>query len=208
MMDLPAPGHSTAMALAGTLDDALSPRADATDREPRVAAPTRPCFDDVYSRYFDFVWRSIRRLGVADAGIDDAVQDVFLVLHRRLPEFEGRSSMKTWIFGIALRVARDHRRMVRRKGPHEALTEAIADSAQGPLESAAQSEAARFVERFLGGLDADKRAVFILAELEEMTAPEIAEALAVNVNTVYSRIRAARAAFEAEIARQQRRHPR
>ena len=208
MMNLTRRGHSTSMTLAGTLHDALPTRVDSPGESASGATRQVHSFDEIYAEYFDFVWRSVRRLGVAEAGIDDAVQDVFLVLHRRLPEFEGRSSVKTWIFGIALRVARDHRRLLRRKGLHEHLNETIADETRGPLESAEQSEAARFVERFLASLDADKRAVFILADLEDMTAPEIAETLAVNVNTVYSRIRAARAAFESELARHQRRHHR
>src|ERR1700683_1529789 len=77
-----------------------------------------PSFDQVYEEHFDFVWRSAKRLGVHDGAVDDVVQETFLVVQRRLPEFEGRSSPNTWVFGIVLRVARDHRRKVRRKSPH------------------------------------------------------------------------------------------
>jgi RNA polymerase sigma-70 factor (ECF subfamily) len=146
----------------------------------------------VYEQLFDFVWRSLRRLGVPRAGIDDAVQDVFVVVHRRLAAFEARSSLRTWVFGIALRVARDHRRRARRKGGHAPLDARIPDEAPGPAESLARSEAVRELDRILGGLDEDKRAVFVLVEIEEMSAPEAAVALGANVNTVYSRLRAAR----------------
>lgn len=167
---------------------------------PARAATTRPTFEQAYDQLFDFVWRSLRRLGVPAASIDDAVQDVFVVVHRRLVEFEGRSSLKTWVFAIALRVARDHQRSARRKGGHEPLDPRIADDTPGPVESLARAEAVRELDRILAALDEDKRTVFVLAEIEQMTAPEIAEALGINLNTVYSRLRLARRAFEAHAA--------
>src|SRR6185437_8084289 len=163
------------------------------------AGAMRPTFEEVYDEIFGFVWRSLRRLGVPEASIDDAVQDVFVVVHRRLADFEGRSSLKTWVFGIALRVARDHARTARRKGGLLPLDERIPDAAPDPAESLVRSEAVRELDRILGTLDEDKRAVFVLAEIEQMSAPEIAEALGVNVNTVYSRLRAARREVEAAL---------
>lgn len=173
---------------------------------PSASAASILGFDDLYEAHFDFVWRSVRRLGVPESGLDDAVQDVFLVVHRRLGDFEGRSKIETWIFGIALRVARDHRRTLARRGEQAPLEEEPADpGASRPDDAAARSEALEVLDRFLDRLDDDKRAVFILAELEEMTAPEIAEALSVNVNTVYSRLRAARKAFDEAVKRHQAR---
>ncbi len=179
-----------------SLDDALV----SARPEGRAPAAEVPSFDAVYEASFDFVWRSLRRLGVAPASIDDAVQEVFLVVHRRLPEFEGRSSIKTWLFAIALRVAKDQKRTLRRKGGHEPLDLQLADGGPSPAEALAQVEALRVIDRLLTKLDDDKRNVFVLAEIEQLTAPEIAEALAVNVNTVYSRLRAARKEFEAALA--------
>lgn len=153
-------------------------------------------FELVYNDYFDFVWRSLRRLGVPEASADDALQDVFVVVHRRLGEFGGRSSLKTWLFGIAMRVTSDHRRRVRRKGGHEPLDEAVADPAPSPQEKAANAEMLSLLDRALDALDDDRRAIFVLAELEQMSAPEIAEALGVKLNTVYSRLRLARQDFE------------
>lgn len=172
------------------------------------AAPGPPSaieFDAVYEAWFPFVWRSLRRLGVAPSNVDDATQDVFLVAHRRLGDFEGRSSIKTWLFGIALRVARDHRRLVRRKGGHEALPDTVRDAGPSPHDAMERAEAARLLESLLDALDEDRRAVFVLAELEQMSAPEMSEALGVPLNTVYSRLRAARADFEKALARHQRR---
>src|SRR6185369_5736122 len=121
-----------------------------------------PVFEEVYEQLFDFVWRSLRRLGVTEAGIDDAVQDVFVVVHRRLGAFEGRTSLKTWVFGIALRVARDHRRSRRRKGDHAPLDARIPDGAPDPVETLARAEALRELDRILSTLDEDKRTVFVL----------------------------------------------
>lgn len=180
---------------------------DVTEKTSLSEAPSARAasilgFDAIYEAHFDFVWRSMRRLGVPESGLDDAVQDVFVVVHRRLAGFEGRSKIETWIFGIALRVARDHRRSLARRGDQAPLDEEPADDgAQSPHDAAARSEALEVLDRFLDGLDEDKRAVFILSELEEMTAPEIAEALSVNVNTIYSRLRAARKAFEEAVKR-------
>jgi RNA polymerase sigma-70 factor, ECF subfamily len=165
-------------------------------------------FDEVYEAHFDFVWRSARRLGVHEGAVDDVVQETFLVVHRRLAEFEGRSSVKTWLFGIVLRVVRDHRRHLRRKEPHSMRPEAPTDPEtltaspeQGPHERAVKTEAVRALHAILDELDDEKRELFILAELEQMTAPEMAEALGVNLNTIYSRLRAARQEFEQAVSR-------
>src|SRR5882672_886762 len=169
---------------------------------------TPPTFEALYEEHFDFVWRSLRRLGIPAPSIDDAVQDVFLVVHRRLGEFEGRSSVKTWLFGIALRVASVHRRAAARR-PTEPLTEEPADAAAPPAAEALSEarEAARLVHQLLDCLDEDRRAVFVLSELEQMTAPEISMALGVNLNTVYSRLRLARRDFDAALARHRARRP-
>jgi RNA polymerase sigma-70 factor (ECF subfamily) len=163
-------------------------------------APESP-FQLVYAEHFDLVWRSLRSLGVPSASVEDAAQDVFLVAHRRLPEFAGRSSLRTWIYGIVLQVARNHRRRERRKGGLDPLDVDVAGHGPGPDEEAEAAEALEHVAEVLGDLDEPKREVFVLGELEQMTAPEIAEALGINVNTVYSRLRAARLAFTAALER-------
>ncbi len=174
--------------------------------EAHTANP-RPKFAPIYESYFSFVWRSARRLGVHESQADDVVQEIFVVVHRQLAEFQGRSSIKTWLFGITLNVVRAHRRALRTRSPH-ALTagseidpESLTDATGGPHEAALKAEAARLVDRILDGLDDDKRAIFILAELEQLGAPEIASALEIPVNTVYSRLRLARHEFAAAAAR-------
>jgi RNA polymerase sigma-70 factor (ECF subfamily) len=167
------------------------------------AAAPAPCFDDVYREHFGFVWRSARRLGVADASLDDVVQEVFVVVHRRLATFEGRSSVRTWLFGITLRVARDHRRSAaRRRDGHEVAADPdTLATPGGPAESAERAEAVRLLHALLDELDDERREVFVMSELEQLPMPEIAEALGINVNTAYARLRTARQAFEAALAR-------
>jgi RNA polymerase sigma-70 factor (ECF subfamily) len=174
---------------------------------PALAEP----FEQLYARHFDFVWRNVRRLGVPDGQVDDAVQEVFLVLYRRRAEFEGRASLRTWLFRILLRVAADQRRSARRKSPlararGEAVdVDTVADQGASPHDETARREAAAALHQVLDGLDDDKRAVFVLAELEQLAMPEIAEALGVNLNTAYARLRAARRDFDRAVARLQAR---
>src|SRR5687767_2802019 len=99
-----APSHHLGREVVG--EDALAAKAAERSR-----------FDQVYDEHVDFVWRSARRLGVPGTFADDVVQQTFLVVHRRLHDFEHRSSVKTWLFSILLRVVQDHRRSMRRKSP-------------------------------------------------------------------------------------------
>ena len=211
MTDPTLAGHSGLMQPVADFATALGP-ADAWPASARAAEAGT--FEQIYETWFDFVWRSLRRLGVSAASTDDAAQDVFLVVHRRLGEFQGRSSIKTWLSAIVLRVARDHRRAARRKPQHEPgcnpdALELLRDADRhDPLEAAIDAEAARLVHSLLDELDEDKRAVFVLAELEQMAVPEIARATDANVNTVYARLRAARRDFEGAMARWRARNPR
>ncbi len=165
-------------------------------------APPTPSFDELYEAELPFVWRTLRAFGVPEDRVEDAAQDAFVVVHRKLDEFEGRASIRTWLFAIVRRVAQDYRRREHRKGGHAQLQVEVSDNAPSPREAAERSEAARLLVHLLETIDEDKRAVFALVELEQMTVPEAAEALSVNVNTAYSRLRAARMEFEAALRRQ------
>lgn len=205
---LPVPGSDLTMR-AGQDDSGGEETVVAAPISPLEELAEAPTFERIYDDYFDFVWRSARRLGVHFDALDDVVQEVFLVVYRRLDDFEGRSSVKTWVFGITLRVARTHRRGLARKGGLEPLPPEVVDtSGRGPEADAARAEGLQILDRLLGELDDDKRAVFVLAELEQMTAPEIADALGTKVNTVYSRLRAAKKAFEAALRREKAREER
>jgi RNA polymerase sigma-70 factor (ECF subfamily) len=178
---------------------ASTPRGTAS-HEPEGTAD-RVTFDELYERHFDFVWRSVRRLGVPDAGLDDAVQEVFVTAYRRLDSFRGRPLARAWLFGIAVRVAHRSHRTARRHRAGNLPDEFPAPAGDSPHDATARSEAVAVLYELLDCLDADKRAVFVLAELEEMTAPEIAAALEIPINTVYSRLRAARRNFNSALAR-------
>ena len=147
----------------------------------------------LYAEYGRLVRRALRSQGVAAPCLEDAIQDVFLVVFRRYDDFVPGASYKTWLFAIAIKVARDYRRRVSRKGGLSELREnETACSRADPFNAAAAGQALVELNRGLAQLVEERREVFILAELEQMTAPEIAKLLSLKLNTVYSRLRAAR----------------
>lgn len=163
--------------------------------------------EELYDCHADYVYRSLRRLGVPASNLSDALQDVFLVVHRRLSELDGATSAKSWLFVVAMGVASNHRRSLRRKAPEQAgkSTRDDPDRFGGrldePFELAAHAEQVELFYRLLETMDDDKRVVFVLAELEQLSVPEIAALLSVNINTVYARLRAARQKFEQALGR-------
>ncbi len=168
------------------------------DDEPTLAGRRLSDLAALYREHHEYVARVLRHLGLEAALVDDALQEVFLVVHRRLAEFDADRSLRNWLYGIARRVASDYRRGTR-KG-HRPLVLVADPSATLSHDDGTRMESARLVEQFLATLDDDKRRVFLLAEVEGMTAPEIAAIDGLNVNTVYARLRAARIAFERAIA--------
>ncbi|AKV04602.1 RNA polymerase sigma factor RpoE [Labilithrix luteola] len=173
-------------------------------RELSVAPPERrsisvralPTFDEVYERHLRFVWRVLRALGLPEPQVEDMVQDVFVVVHRRLTEFEGRSDIRTWLFQIARWLVANERRRQRARPSLDALDDEVADRADGPFDTLARSQAMERLEWILAQMDEEKRIVFLLMDIEEMKAAEVAELLEINVNTAYSRLRLAREQFK------------
>lgn len=171
---------------------------------------TAPTFDEVYEEHFDYVWRSARRLGVRPLELDDVVQDVFLIVHQILPRYESRNTIRGWLFAIVVRVVLRHHRTIRRhavSAPESELIDALPDTRDdaGPEHTAVAGENMRLFEALLDGLDPEKRAVLVLTVLEQRSAPEVAEILQMNVNTVGSRLRVAREQIQAGLARHQAR---
>ncbi len=164
-----------------------------------------PRFETVYREHYPFVWRSVRRLGIPDAEVDDVVQDVFVVVHRRLGDFEGRSSVRTWLFGIAYRVVRDRRRSVAARRDREGQVEPPRPPTE-PDQRLARHRAVVALDELLAELDDDQRTIFVMAEVLHMSAPEIAELAEVKLNTVYSRLRRGREAFDEALQRYLARH--
>ena len=165
-------------------------------------------FKEVYDEQFRFVWRSLRRLGVAESDVADAVQDVFIVVHRKLPSFEARSKITTWLFGICMRVARDRRRLAYERHRVSSDEEPLAEQADENADVAAEAERRQgmaLLEAILSEMPFEQRAVFALFELDQQTGEEIAEMLGIPLGTVYSRLRLARDAFRSALARRQAR---
>ena len=193
------PGDGSATTTANEVDEV----ATSQSMEPaKVEIPDPPpTFEAVYEGYFAFVWRNVANRGVPEPAVDDVVQEVFLVVHRKLPEFEGRSSVRTWLAAIVRRVVRDH---VRKRGNQrvgEPLEEEPAVMTQGPAEALDRKVAVALLDSLLETMSEAQREVFLLAEVEQMTSIEIGEALGVNENTVRTRLRAARRVFAAGVAR-------
>jgi RNA polymerase sigma-70 factor, ECF subfamily len=170
----------------------IGPRAD-----KRLAA--------MFDRYFQFVWRSVRRLGVAHPSVDDATQEVFLVASRRLDSIEiGKE--KAFLFGTAIRVAADFRRAHGRRAGLMVVTDPMPDTA-GPdpaVDELLDRKRARLLlDAIVDDLADDTRPVFVLYELEGMTMAEIAACLQLPPGTVASRLRRAREEFSCALARAQ-----
>lgn len=167
-----------------------------------LTAPQRERFDALYRDHFDFVFRNLRRMGVPSASTDDALQDVYLAALRHIADLREGSHEKAWLFAIAMRVASNHRRAQRRRGVPAMLSEERLEATQpGPFDLAAREQARMVLHEFLESLEDNRRAVFVLSELEQLSAPEIAHALSANLNTVYSWQRLARAEFVSFLAK-------
>lgn len=163
------------------------------DPRARVAA--------LYQEHADFVVRIARQLGAPAAQVEDLVHDVFLVAHRRLGDYDDtRASPRAWLYGITRNLVY-HR--ARSAGRSERRLRSLPEPlpARGPDEDLARAEAGAAIDTFLAGLDEDRRMVFALIDIEGLSAPEVAHALAVNLNTIYSRLRLARRQFNQFIRR-------
>jgi len=154
-------------------------------------------FRALYDQFFPLVWKWAARFGIPRDALDDVVQEVFLAIHAQLGQFEGRSSLKTWVFGVTLGVTRNYRRK-RTTGPagDGCEMDSLPDSVAHPEAAAAHTEALSLLQRILNELDVEKREVFILAELEQLSLAEIATLLQISSNTVTSRLRLAREAVQ------------
>ena len=173
---------------------ALHPSADLAD-------PAELTTSEVFREHAPYAWRVLRRLGVAEGDVDDVCQEVFVTVHRRLHSFEGRSALRTWVYGICLRVASDYRKRVRRA--REVVTDLAAEPAVDPRQEEAMSlrQARATLDTILDQLDDDRRAVFVLYEIEELPMADVAQLTGCPVQTAYSRLHAARRDVEAAVKR-------
>jgi RNA polymerase sigma-70 factor (ECF subfamily) len=173
--------------------------------DPPLACPVvaSPSFEEVFRDCAPFVWRVVRGLGVREADIEDVCQEVFLVVHRKLEGFGGRSSVRTWVYGICVRVASDYRHRAHHRREHtvERMPEPVLEASQD--EDLERSRALAWLDDVLDALEDAKRAVFVLYEIEHVPMDEVAEAVGCPVATAYARLYAARKYIEAAARREQ-----
>jgi RNA polymerase sigma-70 factor (ECF subfamily) len=166
--------------------------------------PEAPDFRAVYEAEFDYVYHTLRRLGVPDRDLEDLLHEVFIAYYKSQASYDPRRPLKPWLFGIAFRVASDWRRRAHNRyevpSDHE---ERFASPAPAADEQVAARQRRELVLAALETLDLDRRAVFVMHDLDGHSMPEIAQVLAVPLNTLYSRLRLARAAFAQAVKRAQ-----
>ena len=167
-------------------------------------------FRAVYEEYLDFVWASVRHLGVGTEAVEDVVQDVFIVIHAKLSTLRQPEALRSWIYGIARRVVSDHRRSSRSRNAACTKLSAEIDLRRpiqlSPHEIAERNGELDLLERALAKLDEPKREIFVMVEFLEMTVPEVAQALDIPLSSAYSRLRVARELFEQTLVRQRARN--
>ncbi|HJL14886.1 MAG TPA: sigma-70 family RNA polymerase sigma factor [Sandaracinaceae bacterium LLY-WYZ-13_1] len=193
---------------------ALTTTAEGVDRRARPERGGTEAFEAIYDEHADFLYATLRRLGLDPTQAEDALQDVFVVVHRKLPTFEGRGTLRSWLYGVTLRVARRHhrRRGLRRRffelfGRAEAM-ESVPDARPDPEAALETADGIRRLDRLLDELRPERREILVLVEVSGFSVPEAAECLGLKLNTAYSRLRLARRDLAAAHARERARETR
>ena len=175
-------------------------REAAAEHAAPVSAATVHEITRLFELHADFVQRALSRFGVPDADVEHALQEVFVVVAHRLESYVERGAMRAWLFVIARQVALHALRTNKRRATH-ALELSVVPEPEDPHTSFERRQAIALVDVFLAQLDERIAQVFFLAEIEQLSVPEIAAALGVKLNNVYSRLRLARAHFEKWLAK-------
>jgi RNA polymerase sigma-70 factor (ECF subfamily) len=165
----------------------------------------------IHESHADYVWCSLQRLGVRPADLEDALQEVFMVVHRKLESFDSSSRLSTWLFGISMRVASAYRRKAYRRRERTVVdmeATAGASPADGPEQALVEEQARARLASVLDQLEPARRAIFVMFEIESIGCAEIAEQLGLPIGTVYSRLGAARVDFSKAALRLRRREER
>ncbi len=152
-------------------------------------------FERIYEEHFGYVWNSLRRLGVYERNLEDVCHEVLMIVYDKLDQYDPDRPLRPWLFGIAFRVASDHR--AKASNARELLVDPEPPRQEaGVLDQLSASDARDVVMRAIQHIDLERRAVFVLAELDGHAMPAIAESLSIPVDTAYSRLRKARETFE------------
>ena len=169
---------------------------------PVESAPEAPSFAQMFEAELDYVWHSLRRLGVPERDVEDLTHDVFFRVYERLADYDSERPLRPWLFGFAFRVASDYRRRFSNRREFLGKGAEPADPAPNALEHLVQAEALDLARVALDTVDIEQRAVFILHDIDGCAVPEIARVLTIPLNTAYSRLRLAREQFQSAVRRE------
>lgn len=175
-----------------------------TEVHPGIAseAPEPPPFNTIFRSEFDYVWHSLRRLGVPQRDLEDVTHDVFFRVYQHWAEYDCARQLRPWVFGFCFRLASDYRRRLRHQREVLGAESESTDPGPSAVERLERAEALSLAQTALQGVEIERRAVFILHEIDACPMPEIARTLALPLNTAYSRLRLARAEFQAALRRE------
>jgi RNA polymerase sigma-70 factor, ECF subfamily len=173
-------------------------------RVPDRVPDASPAFRDVFEENFDYVWNTLRHLGARTADLEDLAQEVFVRVHERFDEYEPSRPVRPWLFAFAFRLVAGHRRLARNRVETIGLPKEPAATGMPADEQMVIGEDRALALAALGSIDVERRAVFVLHELDEVPIPQVADALGIPTNTAYSRLRVARKEFAAAAARLRR----
>ena len=149
----------------------------------------------LFDEHFDYLWGTLRRLGVRSADLEDLVHEVFLKIHLRRADYDETRPVRSWLFGFAYRVAADYRRLARNRIEVFDVPANLTDHQARADDRIAANEERALVRAALESVEFDRRAVLVLHDLDEVPIPEVALALEIPLNTAYSRLRIARSEF-------------
>lgn len=185
--------------VTGILNSALA----GAERKAEPVATVPPSLADVYEDEFKYVHRCLRGFGVPTSALDDALQDVFVVVQQKLSSFDGKNRLRTWLYAIALRVARRYCEQAAKAASRHVEESAVPlkSPSANAAEQQRQQQQLELAHQALQTLPFEKREVFVLHQIEQLSAPEIAELANIPVNTVYSRLRAAKFEFRTAVSR-------
>lgn len=170
-------------------------------KRDEASAPAPPAFRDLFDSHFSYVWNVLKRLGVAERDLEDLGQQVFLQVHAQLGAFDTRRPVRPWLFSFAYHAASNYRALARHRVELSIVAPELADSKPAADEQLITREELALAERALQRVALERRAVLLLHEVEGYSMPEIAESLAIPLNTAYSRLRLARQEYELAVRR-------
>jgi RNA polymerase sigma-70 factor (ECF subfamily) len=172
--------------------------------QPSFPQPTALDFSRLFESEFGYAWNSLRRLGVRPADVEDQVHELFLRAHKHFEKLDLARPVRPWLYAFAVRVASEYRRAPRNRRETPGPMDELRDSSPNVEEQVARAEVQAQVLMALESLDLDRAAVLVGVDIDGHSGPDMAHALGIPLNTVYSRLRLARADFKLAFGRASR----